>query len=127
MQYIHTFCGYDITSRLHSVGPRKVLQKCLKNRKFRNLFRVFSLASDREDILQAGELLGGKGEKTLDELRVHKCHEKMSRQIQHSVKVEAHGPTSDPAQQHVLWIYHQIQEWRGDYALDPLKWDWQLT
>ena len=103
-----------------------------KNQEFRNLFRLFSLASDREDILQAGQeilllLLGGKGEKTLDELRVHKCHEKMSRQIQHSVKVEAHGPTSDPAQQHVLWTYHQIQEWRRDYALDPLKWDWQLT
>ena len=43
------------------------------------------------------------------------------------MKVEAHGPNSDAVQQHVLWIYHQIQEWREDYALDPLKWDWQLT
>ena len=27
------------------------------------------------------------------------------------------------AQQQVLWIYHQIQEWRGDYELNPLKSD----
>ena len=46
---------------------------------------------------------------------------------QHSIKVEAPGPTSDAAHQHVLWIYHQIQEWRWDYAPDPLKWGWQLT
>ena len=58
-------------------------------------------------------LLYGKRKKTLDELRVHKYHEKMSRQIQHFVKVEA--------------CNHQIQEWRGDYLLDPLKWVWQLT
>ena len=51
----------------------------------------------------------------------------MSRQTQHSVKVQARGPTSDAAQQHVLWIHHQIQEWRSDYALDPLKWCWQLA
>ena len=103
-----------------------------KSQEFRNLLRIFWLASDREDILQAGEkilvlLLGGKRKKTLDELRLHKYHEKMSRQIQYFVKVEARGPTSDATQQHVLWIYRQIQEWRGDYALDPLKWGWQLT
>ena len=51
----------------------------------------------------------------------------MSRQTQHSVKREARGPTLDAAQQHVLWIYHQIQEWRGDCPLDSLKWGWQLT
>ena len=42
------------------------------------------------------------------------------------MKVEAHGSNSYAVQQHVLWIYHQIQEWREDYALDPLKSDWQL-
>ena len=114
------------------VGSRTVLQKFLKNQEFRNLLRIFSLASGRKDMLQAGEkilllLLGGKREKTLDELRVHKYHEKMSGQTQHSVKVEARGPISGAVQQHVFWIYHQIQEWRGDYVLDPLKWDWQLT
>ena len=72
-------------------------------------------------------LLGGKREKTIDKFRVNKYHEKMSGQTQHSVKVDALGPTSDAAQQHVLWIFHQIQEWRGDYALDPLNWRWQLT
>ena len=51
----------------------------------------------------------------------------MSRQTQHSVKVKVCGPTSDAAQQHVFWIYHQIQEWRGDYVLDPIKWCLQLT
>ena len=77
--------------------------------------RIFSLASDRKDILQAAEnilllLLGGKREKTLDKFRVNKYHEKVSGQTQHSVKVEALEPTSDAAQQHVLWIFHQIQE-----------------
>ena len=37
----------------------------------------------------------------------------MSRQTQHFVKTEACGPTLGAAQQYVLWIYHQIQEWRG--------------
>ena len=91
--------------------------------------RIFSLALV---ILQAGEKslllpLGGKREKTLDELRVRKYHEKISGQTQYSVKVEVRGPTSDAAHQHVHWIYHQIQEWRGDYALDPLKCGSQLT
>ena len=87
---------------------------------------MLSLASDRKDILQAGEkilllLLGGKWEKTLDELRVQKYQEKRSGETQHYVKVEAHGPPSDVALQHVLRIYHQIQERRVIYALDPLK------
>ena len=47
----------------------------------------------------------------------------MSRQTQHSIKLEALGPTLDAARQHVLRIYHQIQEWRGDNVLDLLKWD----
>ena len=68
-----------------------------------------------KDILQAGEkillLLIGERKKNLDELPVHKYHEKMSGQPRHSIKVEARGPTSDVAH----------QEWRGDYGLDPLK------
>ena len=43
------------------------------------------------------------------------------------MQVEACGPPSDAAHQHVLQIYHMIQEWRGVYVLDPLKWGWQLT
>ena len=34
---------------------------------------------------------------TFDELRVHKCHEKIPGQTRHSIKVEARGPTSDAA------------------------------
>ena len=45
----------------------------------------------------------------------------MSGKTEHSVKVEARGPTLDAVQQRMLWIYHQIQEWRGDYALGSLK------
>ena len=91
---------------LHFIGSRTVLQKYLKNQEFRNLLRIFSLASDREDILQAGEkillLLGGKRKKTPYELCVHKYHKKMPRKIQHSTKVEARAPTSDAAEQHTL-------------------------
>ena len=91
--------------------------------------RVFSLASDRKDVLQAGEkmLLLLILLKTLDELRVHKYHEKISRRTQHPVKVEARGPTTVVAQQRVLWINRQMQDWRGDYALDSFKWGWQLA
>ena len=53
---------------------------------------------------------------------MRKCQDRLD-----SVKVEALGPTSDVAQHHVLRIYYQIHECRGDNALDPLKWDWQLT
>ena len=79
---IHTFCGCNATSRLHFVGSRGVFQNFLKNEEFRDLLRIFSLVSGRKDILQAGEkilllLLGGKREKTLDEFRVHKFHDKM--------------------------------------------------
>ena len=51
----------------------------------------------------------------------------MPEHTRNSIKVEALGPTSDAAQQHVLQIYHQIQEWGRGNALDPLKWGWQLT
>ena len=66
-------------------------------------------------------------EKNLDELLVHKYYEKISGQARHFATVEVVGPTSDAAQHYVFWIYDQIQEWRGDNALDPLKWGWQLT
>ena len=67
---IHPICGCDISSGVHSFGSRTVLEKCLKNQEFQNLLRIFSLASDREDILQAGEkilllLLCGKRRKLL--------------------------------------------------------------
>ena len=73
---MHTFCGCDNTSRLHSVRSRTIVQKSWKNQEFRDLLRSFSLASGRKDIFQAGEkilfiLIGGKWEKILDELRVH--------------------------------------------------------
>ena len=42
-------------------------------------------------------------------------------------RLQALGPTAAAAQQHMLRIYHQTQEWRGDNALDPLKWRWQLA
>ena len=80
---IHVFCRCDTTSG-YSVGSRTVLQKFLKNQKFRNLLRIFSLpSSDRKDILQAGEkflllLFGGKREKTLDDFRLHKYYDQMS-------------------------------------------------
>ena len=48
---------------------------------------------------------------------------KMSGQI-HSIKVQAFGATSEAAQHYVLWICHQIQERRGDNALDLIKWGW---
>ena len=88
---------------MHSVGSRTALQNLFKNQEFRNVFRIFSLAPDRKNILQAGEnilllLLVGKREKTLNELRVHKYHEKMSGQTQNSMNVAARGPTSDAAQ-----------------------------
>ena len=120
-------------SRLHSVGSHTVLQRFLKNQVFRHFLSTFSLpSSDREDILQAGKkilllLLSGKKEKSLDELRVRKYYEKITGQTCQCVKVGALGPTSDAAQQHVLRIYHQIQEWRGENVLDPLNWGWQLT
>ena len=73
----------------------------MKNQEFRNLLRMFRW-HQTEKTLQAGEkillfLLGGKRGKSLDKLCVHKYHEKMSRQTQHSVEVEALGPTSDAA------------------------------
>ena len=49
---INSFCGCDITRRLHSVGSCTVLQKILENQELRNPLRIFSLASDRKDILK---------------------------------------------------------------------------
>ena len=68
-----------------------------------------------KDILQAGEKillrLLGKRKKSLDELPVHKYHEKMSGQPRHAIKVEARGPTSDDVH----------QKWGWDCGLDTLK------
>ena len=52
------------------------ITKCFEKSRIPNLLRVFSLASDREDILQVREkilllLVGGKREKTLDKLHLH--------------------------------------------------------
>ena len=85
---------------------------------------ISHIASWRENFTSSSRWQEGENS---DELCVRKYHEKMSGQTQYSVKVEARGPTSDAAHQHEHWIYHQIQEWRGDYALDPLKCGSQLT
>ena len=130
---IHALCGCDTVSRLHSVGSRTVLQNFLKNQEFRNLLKILTLpSSERQDILQAGEkmlllLLGAKRENNLDELRSRKYFEKISGPTRQAVEAEALGPTSDAAQQHVLRMYYQVQEWRGDNVLDPLSWGWQMT
>ena len=74
---INAFCGCHTTLRLYSVGSCTILQNVLKNQS-QNLLRTFSVSPlDRKDILQTGEkmlllLLGGKRDKTLDELHVHK-------------------------------------------------------
>ena len=63
----------------------------------------------------------------MDELRSRKYYEKISGSTRQAVKAEALDPTSDAAQQHILRMYHQVQEWRGDTVLDPLSWGWKIT
>ena len=98
----HTYCSSGTTSRLHSVGSGTVLQKLLKNHKLQNLLWIFSLASDRKEILQAGEkilllLLGGKRrrKKTLDKPHVHnymrKCQDSLGTPSKFKLVDPLHG------------------------------------
>ena len=108
MSHQGAFCW--ITYSITKSFEKSVISKCIEDlfiriskKRYRKLKRKFLWreTSSGEKLL----LLGDKREKILDELRVHKYHEKMSRQAQHCMKVETRGPTSDAAQQHALWIY----------------------
>ena len=50
-----------------------------------------------------------------------------TRSTRQAVKAEALDPISDAAQQHILRMYHQVQEWHVDTALDPLSRGWKIT
>ena len=105
----------------------------LKSSEFKSVLTILTQSTfEKKDILEAGEfflliLLGAKHESTLDELRSRKYYEKISGSTRQAVKAEGLGPTSDAAQQHILRMYHQVQEWRGDTVLDPLSWGWKIT
>ena len=71
-------------------------------------------------------LLGAKNEKTLDELRARKYFDKLVSHTTTAVEPESLGPTTDAAQQHLLRIYRQIEEWKGN-RLDEESYGFRRT
>ena len=71
-------------------------------------------------------LLGSKNEKTLDELRARKYFDKLASQTKTAVEPENLGPTTDAAHQHILRMYRQIEEWKGNH-LNEEKYGFKRT
>ena len=111
---INVFCGCDTTSMLHSVGSGTLLQKFLKNQEFRReSFHYYHQTEktyfklERKLLL----LLGGK-EKTLDELCVHKCYDKMWKQIRHLSKLKLLNPLQ-MLHSTMYFRYIRCRSWEG--------------
>ena len=101
---VHALGGCDTTSRIHSLGVKTVLQHFLKNKEVKGLIEILSnQESGKRRVLQAGKrllliLLGGKTEKSLDELRSRKYYDKISGHTLQAVRPESLGPIVDAAQ-----------------------------
>ena len=103
-----------------------------KNESFKNNLKVLNDSdSSKEAVFSAGELillviLGGKKEVSLDEMRARKYLVKLAAQDKRAVKLEALGPTTDAARQHILRVFFQVEEWKG-HKLNPEMYGFKMN
>ena len=120
LQYMPFVGVITPTSRLHSVGSRNT--KVFEKSRIPNPIEDLSITIMRQKKtycnLEKKLLLlsGGNREKTFDGLIMRKCQNRYGIASRLKLLYPLH-------MQHVLWIYHQIKEWRGGNVLDPIKWD----
>ena len=63
---------------------------------------------------------------SLDESRLFLYNRDIAKtKLTSTFKLATLPPTSSAARQHLLRVYHQVQQWLGN-ELDPLKWGWKF-
>ena len=131
--FVHAVLGCDTTSRIFGIGKSTALKKLCSNPHFSRQAEVFNLPlteTSVDDVVTAGEralvcLYNGKDE-CLDDLRYRRFCQKVSTSTT-PVKAKTLPPTSATSKYHSLRVYLQIQDWKGNTQLDPLKWGWKLV
>ena len=132
--FLHAILGCDTTSKVFGLGKGTALKAFAKSEVFRQAASVFQTPPTeltKETIVSSGEqalmyLYKGIPGQTLDSLRVSKFIEKVAKSTMF-VDPKQLPPTSDAEQFHSLRVYLQIQDWKGENALNPMDWGWELV
>ena len=126
--FIHALLGCDTTSRVYGIGKSKGLKKFCSSQAFQQCASVFNkINADKKHIIEAGEkamiLLYGGNCESLDQLRYERFCQKVASSPM-AIEAKSIPPTSAACKEHVLRVYLQVQEWKGQ-KLDPCKFGWK--
>lgn len=127
---IHAFSGCDTVSPLYGIGKTKLI-KNFDKLKSMNPSIFLSSQVEKKKLLEVGAQiiiksydLNAKVEKSnLDDFRYKTYVKKVLRSRKTAVNLPSLPPTSDAANQHILRVYHQIQQWLG-VDLEPEGYGW---
>ena len=132
--FLHAILECDTTSKVYGLGKGTALKVFQMSKAFRRAASVFHVPPTevtKENIVSSGEqalvyLFKGSQGQTLDSLRFSKFVKKVVNGTMF-VDPKQLPPTSDAAQLYSLWVYLQIQNWKGDDTLSPVDWGWELV
>ena len=132
MLFLHAFTGCDSTSRIHSVGKKKIFHKILEDAHFRCQALSFTrdgLTQNSVEELGRNAMLAifdGKTNETLTACR-HRHFVAKVTSASSFVKPERLPPTESATKFHSLRSYYQISVWKGtDSNLQATDWGWKL-
>jgi len=130
--YIHAILGCDTTSKIQGSRKGPGIKLFKKNDEFQQaglLFNKSPTEVTKKDVIRAGErtilcLYKADPDKTLEDARLHDFICQVAR-ASTSVDPKDLPPTSDECKYHSMWVYLQVQQWKGN-AMDPLQWGWEM-
>lgn len=131
LPFLHALTGCDTTSRIFGISKASAIKTFKNNVSFRCNSSLFVHATDKTDIVKTGEavilaLFGALPEEGLNSLR-YRLFSSKTVSSTCSIQVQTLPPTSSAAALHCLRVYHQVQTWMGNSALDPLDYGWEMS
>ena len=130
MLFLHAMSGCDSTSALFNQGKVKFLKTLSTNLDLESYITKFTDPSAHpKEITAVGEkfliaLYGGNHPTTT--LYKVRYKQYVTSAYKASANTASIPPTEAAAQQHAFRVFHQVQQWIGNY-LDPEQWGWKLT
>ena len=130
--FAYCFSGCDTTSSLFKKGKVKVMTTLqnLHAKELDQLLLFNKVNSDPAKLVEAGIMFGSRlyDEKNvnndINKLR-YNLYTKVIRnsKLSSNFQLESLPPTSEALKQHILRVYHSVQQFMGNY-LEPTNWGW---
>ena len=122
--FAHALLGCDTTSKVHGVGKGVALKKISEDANFLRSASVFMQEDAGEKALVC--VYNGKPNENLDSMRHNRyCQKVATGTIR--LQPESVQQTSAAAAHHSLRVFYQVKQWKGDSALSPHNWGWELS